>query len=437
MQDLQRHVEQGGALSLDTVCQAAQPFFGALLQKVFPGRPVVVVTAGLKIQELHLQDIETWTEVEVAEGPQPQTSNFKPQTVFYPAWEILPHEGKLPHVDAISDRLQTLVTLRSKRSGDGQKNSPIVVTSVTALLQKTFPAGEIETRTRVYKRGDRIEPLTLIEWLEEQGYEPEAQVTHKGEISLRGGIVDLWPLTSPWPVRLEFFGDELDSLREFDPMTQISRDEIASIIIPPGGELGLLKTMVGTRSTASQIISSQAVSSDEKVRDAVGRVPTAPATLLDYLPKETIFVLCEPELLNANADRYAEQLSQDDPFFISWDDFQQEIEARGMASIELSEITDAENFGREALLDELSSNEASESDLDSASHELVGEATRAPLTQLKFQSLEIYRPIGDRAPEPQIAGGATQRILPTASPLVATGLHGAGLLQQRRRTTTL
>ena len=131
------------------------------------------------------------------------------------------------------------------------------------------------------------------------------------------------------------------------------------------------------------------------------RVPTAPATLLDYLPKETIFVLCEPELLNANADRYAEQVTQDDPFFISCNDFQQEIEARGMASIELSEITDAENFGREALLDELSSNELT--GIDRYPQELAGEAPRAPLTQLKFQSLEIYWPIGDRAPEPQIA----------------------------------
>ena len=109
------------------------------------------------------------------------------------------------------------------------------------MLQKTFPPDEIQKRTRKLQRGDKIVPLDLIEWLEEQGYEPEAQVTQKGEIALRGGILDVWPLTSPWPARLEFFGDELESLRHFDPLTQISREEITAITIPPAGELGILR----------------------------------------------------------------------------------------------------------------------------------------------------------------------------------------------------
>src|SRR5208283_5151434 len=116
---------------------------------------------------------------------------------------------KLPHADVISDRLQTLVALAEESKVQSPK-SKIVVTSMIALLQKTFPPGEIQARTRYLERGDKIAPLDLIEWLEEQGYEPEAQISQKGEIALRGGILDVWPLTSPWPVRLEFFGDELE-----------------------------------------------------------------------------------------------------------------------------------------------------------------------------------------------------------------------------------
>ena len=99
-----------------------------------------------------------------------------------------------------------------------------------ALLQRTFPREVLSERIRTLTRGDRIDPQDLIQWLEEQGYEPEAQVTQKGEIALRGGILDVYPLTSPWPVRLEFFGDELESLRHFDPLTQMSREEILSLI---------------------------------------------------------------------------------------------------------------------------------------------------------------------------------------------------------------
>jgi transcription-repair coupling factor (superfamily II helicase) len=84
----------------------------------------------------------------------------------------------------------------------------------------------------------QIAPLDLIEWLEEQGYEPEAQVSQKGEIALRGGIVDVFPPTSPWPVRLEFFGDELESLREFDPLTQVSRGEISKSLCRPPANWG-------------------------------------------------------------------------------------------------------------------------------------------------------------------------------------------------------
>src|SRR5205085_3325166 len=106
---------------------------------------------------------------------------------------------------------------------------------------RTFPRDNFEQHLRAFARGERIDPLDLVEWLEEQGYEPEAQVTQKGELALRGGILDVFPLASPWPVRLEFFGDELESLRHFDPITQISREEMGSITIPPAGELGVLK----------------------------------------------------------------------------------------------------------------------------------------------------------------------------------------------------
>ena len=83
--------------------------------------------------------------------------------------------------------------------------------------------------------------MDLVEWLDDQGYEPEAQVTQKGEIALRGGILDVFPLTSPWPIRFEFFGNEIESLRTFDPQTQVSREKIKQAVISPGGELGILK----------------------------------------------------------------------------------------------------------------------------------------------------------------------------------------------------
>jgi transcription-repair coupling factor (superfamily II helicase) len=334
VQSLARRLENGGALPCAGICASAQPFFAALLQKLFPQRSIVIVTPDLKTQENFQQDFETWL------GSSP---------LLYPAWEILSHEDKLPHADTISDRLQTLIAL-SDNSKLKTQNSKLVVTSVTALLQKTFPAAEIQKRTRQLNRGDKIAPLDLVEFLEEQGYEPEAQVSQKGEIALRGGILDVFPPTSPWPVRLEFFGDELESLREFDPLTQISRGEIVSITLPPAGELGILKRGADGSSASS---------------------PIKLATLLDYLPRETIFILCEPESLSIHADEYESQVPAADPFLISWDEFQNAATKKQISVVSLSE------------------SEADISDLE----------IRNP----KFDSLDAFRPLADRMPEPQIA----------------------------------
>jgi len=366
VQSLARRLEHGGALSCGGVARPAQPFFAALLQTISPQRPVVVITESLKIQESFQQDLEIWL------GASP---------LFYPAWETFPHEGKLPHADVISDRLHTLVALNNSEGRVPEVPNSLIVTSVTALLQKTFLPGEIQKRTRMFERGNKIAPLDLVEFLEEQGYEPEAQVSHKGEIALRGGILDVFPPTSPWPVRLEFFGDELESLRYFDPLTQISREEISRVTLPPAGELGILKQSEG-RVTR--------VPDQDQEMGTRGTRPSgikALATLLDYLPRETIIVLCEPESLAAQADAYEQQVPKGDPFFVSWSDFLTELKRRGFTSVELSDA----QVGVQAL--------ACLPDRPKPEFQLAEPEFGVPL----FTSLEAFRPLAERSPELQIA----------------------------------
>ncbi|MGH7952789.1 MAG: transcription-repair coupling factor [Limisphaerales bacterium] len=339
-QSLAQRLENGGVLSCAGVCQSAQPFSAALLKKLFPQRPIVVVMENLKTQESFQQDLETWL------GLSP---------LFYPAWEIFPHENKLPHADVISDRLQTLVTL--------SENPKFVVTNVVALLQKTFSPDDLKNRSRHLRRGDKIAPLDLIEWLEEQGYEPEAQVSQKGEIALRGGVLDIFPPTSPWPVRLEFFGDELESLREFDPLTQISRAEISETTIPPAGELGILKKgLEDTKSFGSAAASAAVFGASPK---------THLATLLDYLPPKTIFLFCEPDSLAVHAENYEQEIPANDPFFISWSEFQKVAEQKQFSIVSLAE---AEFENREPAIG-----------------------------NLQFQNLDAFRPLTERVVDPQIA----------------------------------
>ena len=348
MQDLRLRLEKGGVLSLGGVERGAHGFLAFCLRRTFPQHTLVFVADSVKAQEGVQQDLESWFAL---------GSPVLGKPLFYPAWEILPHDSRLPHADVISERLQTLVRLTSGGSGE------CVVASVTALLQRTFPRGELEAHTRALKRGERIDPLDLIEWLEDQGYEPEAQVTQKGEIALRGGIVDVYPLPSPWPVRLEFFGDELESLRYFDPHTQISRESVEEITIPPAGELALLKKKV-----------------------AGGK--TGLGSLLEYLPEKTILLLSDPASILDHAEEYEAQVPEDDPFFCSWSEFLRAAEARELRLLNVYEEVERSRFASW--------------DKGPAALRMLGErvgATEEPL----FTSLEAFRAPVDRAADPEVA----------------------------------
>jgi transcription-repair coupling factor (superfamily II helicase) len=321
-------------VSLDAVAPAAWSLVVALIRTVFPGRTLLAVTDTLRTQETLHADLATWLP-----GPAPR---------FFPAWEILPHESKLPHADIISERLETLVSLRRFQESPGPGPAPLVVASVTALQQRTFTAADLATRTRRLRKGDTVNPLDFIEWLEAQGYEPEAQVTNKGELSWRGGIVDLWPLSSPWPLRLEFFGDELESLREFDPHAQTSRDAVSECVIPPAGELSLLRPKAGDTAPAPALSSLDA-----------------------HLPPDSLVVLCSPPALTEQADRQQAQVRDGDPFHVDWTDLQLRFQEGHSTLVRLEEADPAAGVPESEVL--------------------------------HFEGLDAFRPIGTTLPAAQVA----------------------------------
>jgi transcription-repair coupling factor (superfamily II helicase) len=437
-------------LTCDGVCRPAQPFLTVLLKRLLPQRPVVVVTEGLRTQESFHQDIETWLRLvpEQAasssasaalsqplgspdslrhlpvsdESPRgtpslqakchatdaPPSPLRTPPPLFYPGWEVLPHENKLPHVDVLSERLETLEALLMDLTRAGA-SPPVIVTSVVALLQPTFPAARLAECTRIVRRGDRIDPLGLIEWLEDQSYEPEDQVNQKGEIALRGGILDVFPLTSPWPVRLEFFGDELESLRHFDPLTQRSREAILAVTIPPAGELGILRRSAGLAPARDS--DTRAASDDSIPQPSTLNSQRALATLLDYLPRETIFLLCEPDLLDENAELYARQTFEHESLYVPWESFREAANAKGVTWLALVESGEPFDLSFSDPADVLNPAVAAEPPLTPSelpadnSAQPVGSSLASPSTFCtpQFESLDAFRPLGERAPEPPIA----------------------------------
>lgn len=342
------------------------------LHRSLPERPLVVVCETTKTQESLHSELLTWHQ---------GLENLKPRTVhpphFFPEWEILAHEDKLPHADVVSERLETLIRLQTAHASRTQATAPLVVTSALAALQRTFSVADLTSRLRQYKVGDQVNPLDLIEWLEDQGYEPEVQVHHKGEIAWRGGILDVWPLSSPVPIRIEFFGDQIESMRGFDPHHQTSQETIEHVVLPPAGELGLMRQ--AWRRALSESSPSSA-SGDDDTPPAISQL--AFGSLLDHLagwPVPPVLVLLGPISLQERADRYRESLPPDDPFVLSW-----------KAWLDSGERLQATWHDVEPESWTTDTNPASTGTLASTHSNAEGP---------RFVSLEAYRPLGISMPE--------------------------------------
>jgi len=345
------------------------PFMAACYKQAHPKSPLVVITPGLKLQESMHQDLTTWLQWF---NNQEDLSSFS-QPYFYPAWEHLPHEAKLPHADVISERLETLMALLRWQSDPENKPAPVIVTTIQALMQRTFEPDDLQGRARTLMVGDIIDPLDLVEWLEDQAYEPEAKVTQKGEIALRGGILDVFPLSSPWPVRLEFFGDELESIRYFQPESQLTRDRVEKIELTPGGELGIIK---------------QQIEKSEKAGTS-GLIPFS--NILDYLPQDACILDTEPLALQEAAEHYMEQIPEDDPYFMDWYGLLKRLNDGDFKRAELKEADQGGSFIEDSP-EPLSMDQGMELHPD-------------------LESMELYRPLGDRRPEAHIAEKQRQDFL--------------------------
>jgi len=146
-----------------------------------------------------------------------------------PDWEILPYDAFSPHQDLVSERLATLHEL-SIGACD------IALIPVTTALQRLGPPGFLAAHTFFFKKGDKLDEKALRLQLQQAGYDPVSAVVRPGEYSLRGGLIDLFPMGSALPYRIDLFGDEIDQIRSFDPDSQRSLYPVQEVRLLPGHE---------------------------------------------------------------------------------------------------------------------------------------------------------------------------------------------------------
>ncbi len=147
-------------------------------------------------------------------------------------WETLPWDGFSPHQDIISDRLSVLSKLRNLRRG-------IVVASAPVLMQKLPPTDYVAARSLSFRSGQTVPREPFIASLVESGYYRVPQVSEHGEFAVRGSLIDVFPMGSKGPIRIDFFDDDIETLREFSAETQLSGDLLERVEVLPAREIPL------------------------------------------------------------------------------------------------------------------------------------------------------------------------------------------------------
>ncbi|RPH60212.1 MAG: transcription-repair coupling factor, partial [Burkholderiales bacterium] len=151
------------------------------------------------------------------------------RVLLLPDWETLPYDAFSPHQDLISERLSTLYALQR-----GECDA-LLVPAGTAL-HRLAPPEFLASHTFFFHKGQQLDEARLRSQLTLAGYEHVSQVVHPGEYCVRGGLIDLYPMGSALPYRLDLFGDEIESIRTFDPDSQRSLYPIEQVRLLPGRE---------------------------------------------------------------------------------------------------------------------------------------------------------------------------------------------------------
>lgn len=211
-------LQQGESILVEEIWNSPKALIAAGAQRA-TGKHVLILT-GANQEEIKLfHDFPLFTEQTV---------------VDFPAWETLPSEQISPSPDIVGERYKVLREIGS------QTQPYIIISNLQACLQRLISPAQFSRLYLSFKLGDTISFDDLIKQLTEMGYVRRAAAAEKGEFAVRGGILDIFPVSSPDPYRLEFWGDEIESLRIYDPIGQKSVRSIDRVDIPPAQELELI-----------------------------------------------------------------------------------------------------------------------------------------------------------------------------------------------------
>jgi len=231
----------------------------------------------------------------------------------FPDWETLPYDVFSPHQDIISERLATLNQLAEMRQG-------VLIIAITTLLQRLPPRSFLYRHSLMLRRGQRLDLDAMRTRLDSAGYRCVAQVMEHGEFAVRGSLLDLYPMGSPLPLRIDLLDEEIDSIRSFDPETQRSLAEQENVMLLPAREFPFDEEAIKGfrrrfRATFEGNPQDCPVYRDVSQGNTPGGIEyylplffEETATLFDYLPDETCLAFLDTAV--SAGEEFQTQLAQ-------------------------------------------------------------------------------------------------------------------------------
>jgi transcription-repair coupling factor (superfamily II helicase) len=277
------------------------------------GRPLLVVTSTLTEARKFAAELSFFLGSDQEEPALP----WDPRVLVYPAWETMPFETIPPHPDASGRRIAAL--FRARHGGAFACVAPLA-----AVLQRTFPPEVFDRTTLLASVGEELDREVLARRLVEAGYHRVGQVEERGEASLRGGIVDVFPPFYRQPLRIELVGDEVESIRSFDPATQRSTGKLGEAVILPSrevvaGEEELARALARVRkrcrelgltlSKTAEVLEPLRSSTSSALRELF--LPYFYERVLpvwEHFPQETLLVLDEAEKVDERAGELFDEI---------------------------------------------------------------------------------------------------------------------------------
>src|SRR5215211_3735723 len=320
---------------------ARLPVLAALHQDLT--RPILLITDRADHSLSLFDELGFWVK-------SPRYHFSEPNPLFYEqaAWGVTTRR----------ERLQTLTALAAYHLPFAQKpeEPPIFVTSARSLMTRTMPRRDFLKACKRLSTGQTTQPDTILRHLAEIGFQRVNTVLEPGQFSRRGGILDVWTPAEKLPVRLDFFGDEIETIRKFDPASQRTIENLDSILITPSREY----IVTGADGHASE---------EELSEFHIPVLHKQPASLLDFLPQKALVLVDDLSVMESmiaeveeqavkfrNESIQEETLAPDFPLpYITMPELLDSIQSR--AFLELGYSTQAENEPEETLSSQFSHDE--------------------------------------------------------------------------------